>query len=82
MHECEKRVGRNDCKNCVLYDDEMGMCLNDVNVVKAKHGKWIEHKILKEGFWECSSCGFVSEALGASILYKYCPHCGARMDGE
>ena len=36
MYECEKRVGRNDCKNCVLYDDEMGMCLHDVKPVEPK----------------------------------------------
>ena len=41
-------------------------------VVEVKHGEW--------GFdgagWSCSEC----DEYGTN-LYKYCPHCGAKMDG-
>lgn len=46
--------------------------------------KWEESENFDDGFWQCSSCGFVSEATAAPRLYKYCPNCGAKMilEGE
>lgn len=46
-----------------------------------KKGRWKEDRS-GEGFWICSSCGFVSEASVAPVLYKFCPRCGAKMDGR
>lgn len=43
------------------------------DVAPVRHGKWIRH-----GDWsECSLCG----ESGTSHI-KYCPNCGAKMDGE
>ena len=42
------------------------------DVVKVKHGYWIEGKTLEK----CSVCG----KKGFSD-WHYCPHCGAKMDG-
>ena len=47
-----------------------------------KHGHWEESKCLDDCFWVCSCCKFPSQAVAAPKLYKYCPNCGARMDGE
>lgn len=53
-----------------------------VDLVKVKHGKWIELvKIRKNGevrlvYWQCSLCGCF---LGTNTA-KYCPNCGAKMD--
>ena len=47
-----------------------------------KHGHWEESKCLDDCFWVCSCCKFPSQAVAAPKLYKYCPKCGARMDGE
>ena len=52
-----------------------------VDAVPVVHGRWKEDPS-GYGFWICSHCGFVSEASGADILYRYCPHCGALMDGK
>ena len=51
------------------------------DVAPVVHGRWEENEKLDEGFWTCSACGFVSEATAAPSLYRYCPYCGARMDG-
>lgn len=53
-----------------------------VDAVEVVHAEWKESISLDEGFWICSNCNFVSEATAAPILYKYCPNCGAKMDGE
>lgn len=52
-----------------------------VDAVPVVHGHWKED-MGGYGFWICSHCGFVSEASGADILYRYCPNCGVRMDGK
>ncbi len=51
------------------------------DVVPVVHGKWIESANFDAGFWVCSKCRFVSEAIAAHKLYGYCPNCGAKMDG-
>lgn len=50
-------------------------CVRDaptIDVVKVKHGYWIEGKTLEK----CSVCG----KKGFSD-WHYCPRCGAKMDG-
>lgn len=60
-----------------------------INIIKVqdtvdpvKHGHWEESKCLDDCFWVCSCCKFPSQAVAAPKLYKYCPNCGARMDGD
>lgn len=55
--------------------------VNVVPVMRCKDCKWIESANFDTGFWVCSKCGFVSEAIAAHKLYGYCPNCGAKMDG-
>ena len=84
-----------DCKDCKTgyraceYDriySKMDFCgwIDDaptVDAVPVRHGRWKEDPS-GYGFWICSACGFVSEASAANMLYKFCPNCGARMDGD
>ena len=42
-------------------------------------GRWNELKPQAAGYWQCSACGFPSEAFAAAQLYKFCPNCGADM---
>lgn len=52
-----------------------------VDAVPVVHGWWKEDPS-GYGFWTCTACGFVSEASAANMLYKFCPVCGAKMDGK
>ena len=52
------------------------------DVVPVVHGRWLESVSFESGFWVCSNCGFVSEAIAAPKLYNYCPNCGAKCDLE
>ena len=49
-----------------------------------KHGKWSKPLEGKVRAFQCSLCGGLSFNHGLMIActYKYCPHCGSRMDGE
>ncbi len=65
------------------YMETKGMlkALPTVDAVPVRYGHWKEDTG-GYGFWICSACGFVSEASAADMLYKFCPVCGARMDGK
>ena len=49
-----------------------------VEAETVKHGEW---KINSDGYYPyCSVCGTAADQL-TKHLTKYCPECGARMDG-
>lgn len=76
-----------DCKGCNLKNLETMLkigkldCLMNGNrcipvcaeVAPVVHGRW---KRYGRNLGECSNCGEI-----VNIRYKYCPNCGARMDG-
>lgn len=52
--------------------------LSASDVAPVRHGEWIERA------WRptCSLCGFSGSLIDAPISpFKYCPNCGAKMDG-
>ena len=57
-------------------------CAPTLDAVPVRHGKWLPENRTMDAYWVCSCCGFPSEAHGAFKIYKYCPNCGARMDGN
>ena len=85
----------NYCKDCVpkkppytkvtLTDEQAQFIAKAVEFYQnnsIKHGHWQESKCLDDCFWVCSCCKFPSQAVAAPKLYKYCPNCGAKMDGD
>ena len=56
------------------------------DVAPVVHGRWIEkEEPYFDVIYVCSACGeefcFI-EGNPSDNLYKYCPNCGARMDGD
>lgn len=52
------------------------------DVSPVRHGRWThDGQRVRCGvdWWHCSNCG--SLASGVEIKFRYCPHCGAKMDG-
>ena len=50
-----------------------------VDAAPVVHGHWIEHSHLEVG-GECSVCGWQFQWF-ENAEARYCPHCGAKMDG-
>ena len=51
-----------------------------VDAVQVRHGRWINKR---GGFWEVATCSECREVCPtAGIVPKYCPGCGAKMDGD
>ena len=46
------------------------------DVAPVRHGRWLPQVVLGQKAWDCSEC----KTLG-SPHWKWCPVCGAMMDG-
>lgn len=67
-----------------------GYCTEDINlssipaadVAPVEHGRWMDAES-DDGciVWHCSVCSYPIKTIGGYPIYKYCPMCGARMDG-
>ena len=57
--------------------DEMIEKLPAADVAPVRHGRWLPQVVLGQKAWDCSEC----KTLG-SPHWKWCPVCGAKMDGE
>lgn len=87
---CREATVKAFCEKCKGYYD--GHCVHrgecDIDVIQTapaadvqpvKHGEW---KINSDGYYPyCSVCGTAADQL-TKHLTKYCPECGARMDGD
>ncbi len=57
-----------------------------VDAVEVVHGRWIFEEALTEGRanYKCSACDY-DDTFYCNLIdtfYKYCPNCGAKMDGD
>lgn len=75
-----------DMENATLFVEG----IQDADVAPVVHGRWEEwwppkHMILtgEEMLWRCSACDAkFSDQENVKECMRYCPRCGARMDGE
>ena len=50
-----------------------------VDAVEVVHGRWIEHR---PNVYECTACHTWYSNYGGNEEWRYCPNCGAKMDGD
>ncbi len=93
MRYCNNCARPNEIKCRVCHVDDMLGEIEDAptaDVVEVKHGEWIKtdrgiRKSINTGqpmrvyACDCSCCGYHTGNQGTE--FKYCPHCGAKMDG-
>ena len=59
-----------------------GMFLNSADVAPVRHGRWMNANSRPKTYWRrCTACGGLAYFCGIGCSYKYCPNCGAKMDG-
>ncbi len=63
--------------------------VKSANVAPVRHGRWIWLGPICDKFGEvegrafkCSACNYVLGIYHNSEFYRYCPSCGAKMEGE
>lgn len=63
-----------------LYEEAQNIPSADVSPVK--HGKWLyKGYVCGDTAYQCSACDEIEWRTSCDRL-KYCPFCGAKMDGE
>nr|DAE23429.1 MAG TPA: zinc-ribbon containing domain protein [Siphoviridae sp. ctcuE16] len=94
MLKCEKCIHKKICIDGANYRNAE-VCRNFVNendFTPVVHGHWVYNQNGHDwglGAWECSLCHSVNNNLPIDKRFspyvyagsKYCPNCGAKMDG-
>lgn len=63
------------------FDDALADALT-VYAVEVVHGRWKKANNRPKSYIRvCSVCGKEAYFCGKGCSYKYCPNCGAKMDG-
>ena len=72
-HECE-------IMDCIEYADIID---TDIEAEPVRHGKWVDDNSgnhdSRDTWFMCLCCGYHTTSIWIAD-YKYCPHCGAKMD--
>ena len=52
------------------------------DVAPVRHGRWMNANSRQKTYLRrCAACGGLAYFCGIGCSYKYCPNCGAMMDG-
>lgn len=74
-------MGRNSnrLKQLVMWIvDDLINTTPTIDAVPVVHGRWVNNGIPDSMLSGCSVCGCPYGSSG----FRYCPHCGAKMDGD
>ncbi|MGN1134461.1 MAG: hypothetical protein ACI4RN_08435 [Oscillospiraceae bacterium] len=83
MYKCSKCYHKKVCIDGANYRfaEKCKNYVPEKDVQEVKHGRWVKEKKDALISWHCSvceKCYYLDEPKDAF----YCPHCGARMDGD
>ena len=70
---------------CSAKDLQSILDIPGADVAPVVHGRWIGEPLCGNDNCRCSECGSwynIHANLRGEITQKYCPNCGAKMDGE
>ena len=88
MSKCNNCYHRKVCIDGANYKtaESCKHYVSAADVQEVKHGRWIPERDPDENnriqCFHCSVCDDDYHYIGAFVATKYCPNCGARMDGE
>ena len=63
-----------------LKHEALGVAISAMQEPERKHGEWVLDVGVSVESFICSQCGINTDMRYG--LYKYCPNCGAIMDGK
>lgn len=67
--------------DCLLRVKSMVSKAHAIDVAPVVHGDWLLRHIGTGHYWECSVC-HTNPCIYVTEHTKFCPNCGARMDGD
>lgn len=89
MEQMEKLLDHHLMMGNFSADGAVSDCINflktapTIDAVPVRHGHWVKNE-KRPGFFECSCCHCHDRETYPfyTNVWKYCPNCGAKMDGE
>ena len=66
--------------DAILMVKSMIHCEKAADVAPVRHGRWVQTKAPFMN--ECEVCSVCGYRTVWGHRYNYCPHCGAKMDGD
>ncbi len=82
MAEHLLEAGNPEMAGAVGYAAEVIGKQKTVDAVEVVHGRWLSYldgeHIMPDVYFKCSKCG----SRGHQQRWRYCPSCGAKMDGD
>ena len=69
------------------FNRDVEIVRSDLKADPVRHGRWegtadgYWNGELVYDIWNCSECGFDADGADERPDWKYCPNCGAKMDG-
>lgn len=81
----ERSAVCNDCDNQRICVDKSRCPVgraSAADVVEVKHAEWVVCGDGENVPWMCSHCGKTTAHKYKVMYGKFCPNCGAKMDGE
>lgn len=67
---------------CAFEDGKTYQAIPAADVVPVRHGRWIKYCPHNSDMLTCSECEKYWILDGDQYDFRYCPNCGARMDGD
>ena len=82
-HYCNTYMSEEPCEPNECWVHDVIAQTDTVDAVEVVHGQWEPHP-RHSGFDRCSVCNdcIVANDWIDGIKWKFCPNCGAKMDGE
>ena len=77
-----KPVDASLVKNIMLRFEKALNAVPNADVAPVHHGEWIVCGDGDNVPWMCSHCGKTTASKYKIMYGKYCPNCGAKMDGD
>ena len=79
-------MGRNAGKMKAMLNDVVTLMITNcptVDAVEVVHGRWLLERTPdgRPYCFHCSVCDDDFSCIGVDTAYRYCPRCGAKMDG-